>query len=51
MNKPTNDEIDDVLDWCLEAEETGTNFGGMTYEQGVSAAIYWMRGDGENPKE
>lgn len=51
MSKPTNDEIDDVIDWCLEAEESGTNYSGMTYEQGVRVAIDWMRGDGENPKE
>ena len=51
MRKPTKNEIDDVLDWCVEAEETGTKYGGMTYEQGVRAAIDWMQGHGENPKD
>lgn len=48
---PTQNEIDDVIEWCLEADETGTNYSGMTYEQGVQAAIDWMQGRGENPKD
>jgi hypothetical protein len=50
--KPTNDEIDDVLNACLEAEDEGTRiYPGMSYEQGVMAALNWMRGDGPNPIE
>lgn len=51
MSQPTQDEINDVLDWCMEAEETGTNYSGMTYEQGVQAALEWIEGRGSNPKE
>lgn len=48
--EPDDDEIDDVLNKCAEHIEAGTTkFSGMTYEQGVDAAIRWMQGDGENP--
>lgn len=47
--KPTSDEIDDVLNECVESQNDGSKFPGMSYEQGVEAAIRWMQGDGENP--
>lgn len=49
---PTQNEIDTVSDWCRDSEEMGgSNYPGMTYEQGVLAAIDWMQGYGENPSE
>jgi hypothetical protein len=43
--KPDQREIDDQLNRAEEAEEFGrTSWPGMTYEQGVSAAIRWMQG-------
>lgn len=43
---PKAEQIDDVLNICVEAEESGhTSYPGMSYEQGVQAAIQWMRGD------
>ena len=48
--KPTQNEIDDVLDECMEWQDSGKRkFPGMSYEQGVEAAIRWMQGDGSNP--
>lgn len=39
-------EIWDLLNQCTEAEETGTsNYPGMTYEQGIKAAIEWIIGN------
>ena len=44
---PTENEIDNVLNECMEKEELGeTKYPGMTYEQGVKAAL---EGYGENP--
>lgn len=44
---PTKDEINEVLH---QAEGDGASkWPGMTYEQGVAAAIRWIQGDGENP--
>jgi hypothetical protein len=52
MEKPTKQHIDDVLNKCADMEDSGENpFFGMTYAQGVRAAIEWMQGDGENPLE
>lgn len=49
---PSGDEIDDVMNQCMAAENDGTSkYPGMTYEQGVAAAIRWMEGDGVNPLE
>ena len=50
--KPTDNEIDDVLNHCLESEDTGESiYPGMTYEQGVKAAIEWLdpNHDGSHP--
>ncbi len=51
MNR-TEDEINDVLNRCIESEETGeSQWPGMTYEQGVKAALEWVQGYGEHPLE
>ena len=43
---PSSSEVDEVLNVAAEAEEKGKSaYPGMTYEQGVSAAIRWMRGE------
>ena len=44
---PTDEEIEEVIQWCGEK----SHFPGMTYEEGVRAAIDWMLGDGERPDE
>lgn len=50
--KPTQSEIREVLDICFEVEcEEREGLWGMSYEQGVQAAIEWMQGDGDNPFE
>jgi hypothetical protein len=47
---PSDEEIDDVLNGCMEAENSGSSkWPGMSYEQGVAAAIRWMRGEEQNP--
>ena len=50
MNKPDTNQIDGVLNQCSEAADSGeSKYPGMSYEQGVEAAIRWMQGDGSNP--
>jgi len=49
---PSEEMIDDVLNQCSEAADEGrSKFPGMTYEQGVEAALQWTRGDGSNPMD
>jgi hypothetical protein len=51
LNKPTEQEIEEMISWCADAEDNGSHFRGMTYEQGIRAAIEWMLGEGEKPNE
>jgi hypothetical protein len=45
----TEQEICEVLDECLNCENTSTSiYPGMSYEQGVKAAIEWLIGDTED---
>ena len=49
---PTQDEINSVIDWSAKSEEEGSSkYPGMTYEQGVRAALEWINGYGENPSD
>lgn len=49
----TQEEIDDLVNQCAESEETGRNkYPGMSYEQGIKAAIDWLLDtgmDGDHP--
>lgn len=48
--KPTQEQIDDVLNKCSDSEDEGTSiYPGMTYEQGVKAGIEWVQFGGEGP--
>ena len=38
----SDDEIDDVLNECAEAEESGSKFSGMSYEDGMMAMFHWL---------
>lgn len=41
----TQRQIDDLLDRCVKSEETGESaYPGMSYEQGIKAAIEWLDG-------
>lgn len=47
---PNEAEIDEVLNQCAESADEGVSkFPGETFEQGVQAAIEWLRGLGNNP--
>lgn len=47
--KQSNDEIDDVLGKTID-EGGGSRWPGMSYEQGVEAALLWVTGQtDENP--
>jgi hypothetical protein len=38
----SEDDIDDLMEKCWEAEEQGKNrYLGMSYEQGIKAALMW----------
>ena len=43
--KVGDEQIDDALEACVEQETRGeTRYPGMSYEQGVDAAIRWVVG-------
>jgi len=44
-------EIDEVMDWCHEAEDEGTHYPGMTYEQGIKDTLYWLSGNADAPNK
>jgi len=45
----TEDEIDDVMNTCSEVIDSGdSHFEGMSYEQGVQAALDWVLGRTED---
>jgi len=49
MTKPSTIEIDRVLNWTYDAmDEARSNFPGMSYEDGVRAAIEWLQGEVED---
>lgn len=49
---PAEEQVDTVLNTCMEREDEGyTAWPGLTYEQGVSAALRWVMGEGGNPLE
>lgn len=52
MSRPES-EVHNLLDKCSEISngEDGSKYPGMSYEEGIQAAIEWMNGDGENPLE
>lgn len=43
--KRTDKEISDLLQKCDEANDTGSKYFGMNYEQGVEAGIKWLIGE------
>lgn len=42
--KRSKQEIDKVIGRCGEAQVEGTHYHGMSYEEGVEAAIAWLLG-------
>ncbi len=43
--KPTETEMHEQIDAANEAIEQGSKFRGMTYEDGVKAALEWVTGE------
>lgn len=49
---PSDQDIDNARNLAAEQEEKGgSQWPGMSYEQGVAAAIGWMLGDYPNPMD
>jgi hypothetical protein len=44
----TKAEIEDVIGEAIDAEMEGSKFPGMTYEQGVQAALQWVTGQSDD---
>lgn len=43
----SDEEINQVLDWAAEGEDQGSHYPGMSYEEGVRAALDWVLGINE----
>lgn len=40
------EDIEELLNKCIESSDSGkSKFPGMSYEEGIQAAIGWMTGD------
>ena len=49
MNRPNDDQINDQIDLAGHSIEKGTTaVPGMTYEDGVDAALRWAMGDSDD---
>lgn len=52
MRRPTQEEIDRVLNACADSFEAGrSRWPGESYEGGVEAAIRWLTEGGPDPME
>lgn len=49
MSRPTQEQIDDVLNRAAVVHDEGTRWPGMSYEEGVENALRWMLGEGGDP--
>lgn len=47
--KPTRDEMLDVIADADAAMDEGSKWPGMTYEQGVAEGLRWALGEAKNP--
>ena len=47
----TDQEIERVINWTMEADQNGSHYSGMTYEQGVRAMYDWLIGDEDEPPD
>jgi hypothetical protein len=43
-------DMDQLLNWCAEAEDQGTHYHGMSYEQGIRDTLEWLAGEGDMPR-
>ncbi len=43
--KRTDEEIDEVRGWAVGGMDEGTRYPGMSYEEGIEAALAWVFGD------
>ena len=46
--KRTDEEIDNCLNEAAAGEAEGSRWPGMSYEEGVGAALRWIIGDSED---
>ncbi len=42
--KRSGDEIDRVMNWAHEGQNSGTRYAGMSYEEGITAMLDWLTG-------
>jgi len=45
----TEDQIDEQLNACADGVDIGSQYPGMSYEEGVQAALLWVTGQSDDP--
>lgn len=48
ITKPSEYEIEDQLAEAINSMDSGSKWPGMSYEEGVAAALRWVLGHSEN---
>lgn len=51
MIKVTEPQIEKVIGETIDAMDNGSKWPGLSYEEGVRAALDWILGNGPNPME
>jgi hypothetical protein len=49
--KQSDEDIARLENESAEAENNGSKFPGMSYEQGITAALRWLQGDSDFPMD
>ncbi len=44
-----DDTMTDLMDWCMDADNEGSHYTGMTYEQGIRDTLDWLSGETDEP--
>jgi hypothetical protein len=47
--RKSKQEIYDLIGKAVDALEKGSKYPGLSYEEGIIAALDWVLGNGENP--
>lgn len=49
MSKPSDSQIEEQMHIATEAMDEGSNYPGMSFEEGVEAALMWVLGIIDTP--
>ncbi len=47
--RPSQKEVEELLEWTQAGREKGSHYAGMSYEDGIMAVLDWLDGNGPRP--